>query len=371
MDATQNRILIVDDDPLNVRVLVELLRSQFTLSIARDGQETLDLLGRSVLPDLILLDVMMPGMDGYEVCRRIKANPLFGSVPIIFVTALNQTFDETAAFDVGGVDFINKPIVPAVLIARVKTQLALRHSEQRLIQQNTHLDDLVKERTRELAQTQDVMIRALASLCEIRDNETLNHLRRMQHYVAALAHAIEKHPAFAGQVNDLFIERLFRSAPLHDIGKVGLSDAILTKNGPLTLEEQKEMQRHPTIGREAIMKSLASENADEIDFLTVAVDLIGSHHECWDGSGYPDGLSDESIPLAGRLLCVADCYDEAMTEGTYNAPGAHQRAVERIRESAGQRFDPRLVSAFLSVAEEFRLIAEHFPDAIDTNNRVS
>jgi putative two-component system response regulator len=362
MDSTPDRVLIVDDDPLNVRVLVELLRSQFSLSIARDGQETLDLLGRSALPDLILLDVMMPGMDGYEVCRRIKSNPIFNSIPIIFVTALNQTFDETAAFDVGGVDFITKPIVPAVLIARVQTQLALRRSEQRLIQQNAHLDELVKERTRELALTQDVMIRALASLCEVRDDDTIHHLRRMQHYVSTLARSIEKTPAFSGQVNDLFIDRLFRSAPLHDIGKVGLSDAILSKNGPLSPEEQQEMQRHPMIGREAIMKSLAFEAADEIDFLSVAVDLIGSHHECWDGSGYPDGLAGDNIPLAGRLLSLADCYDEVITEGEYNPVGQHQKAVEIIRELSGQRFDPRLVAAFLSVAEEFRLIAEHFPD---------
>jgi len=367
-DSTQERVLIVDDDPLNVRVLVELLRSQFSLSVARDGQETLDLLDRNVLPDLILLDVMMPGMDGYEVCRRIKANPSLSGIPIIFVTALNQTFDETTAFDVGGVDFINKPIVPAVLIARVQTQLALRRSEKQLIQQNAHLDELVQERTRELALTQDVMIRALASLCEVRDNETIHHLRRMQHYVSTLAHAIEKTPSFSGQVNDIFIDRLFRSAPLHDIGKVGLSDAVLTKNGPLTEEEQKEMQRHPVIGREAILKSLAFENADEIDFLSVAVDLIGSHHERWDGSGYPDGLSGEDIPLAGRLLSVADCYDEILTEGPFNAPGAHDKAVTRIREASGKLFDPRIVAAFLSVTEEFRVIAEHFSDHPQTPN---
>jgi len=361
-DTTPDRILIVDDDPLNVRVLVELLKSQYSLSVARDGQETLELLGRSAIPDLILLDIMMPGMDGYEVCQRIKANPELSSVPIIFVTALNQTFDETKGFDVGGVDFINKPIVPAVLIARVQTQLALRKSERRLIQQNAHLDELVHERTRELTLTQDVMIRALASLCEIRDNDTLHHLKRMQHYVSTLARAIEKNPAFTGQVNDLFIDRLFRSAPLHDIGKVGLSDAVLTKQEPLTDEEREEMQRHPLIGREAIMKSLAFEHADEIDFLTVAVDLISSHHECWDGSGYPDGLSGEDIPLAGRLITVADCYDEVLKEGAFNVPGAHQKAVERIRRGSGREFDPRLVAAFLSVAEEFHVIAEHFPD---------
>lgn len=361
-EATQDRILIVDDDPLNVRVLVELLRPSYGLSVARDGQEALDLLGRNTLPDLILLDVMMPGMDGYEVCRRAKANPAFRSIPIIFVTALNQTFDETTAFDVGGVDFINKPIVPAVLLARVGTQLALRRTEQRLIQQNIHLDELVKERTRELALTQDVMIRALASLCEVRDNETIHHLRRMQHYVAALAHAIEKHPAFSADINEQFIDRLFRSAPLHDIGKVGLSDAVLTKKGPLTPEETQEMQRHPIIGREAILRSLAFEAAGEIDFLKVAVDLIGSHHESWDGSGYPFGLAGEDIPLAGRLLNLADCYDEVITEGEYNHVGAHNKACEHIRENAGRRLDPRLVSAFLSAAEEFRLIAEHFPD---------
>lgn len=361
-DSIQDRILVVDDDPLNVRVLVELLRSEFSLSIARDGNETLDLLERSTLPDLILLDVMMPGMDGYEVCRRIKANPKLSPIPIIFVTALNQTFDETTAFDAGGVDFINKPIVPAVLLARVRTQLALRRSERNLIQQNAHLDELVKERTQELETTQDVMIRALASLCEVRDNDTIHHLRRIQHYVIALARALENYPVFAGQINAVFIDRLFRSAPLHDIGKVGLSDAILGKRDALNPDELLEMQRHPIIGREAILKSVAFEAAGEIDFLNVAVDLIGSHHECWNGSGYPEGLAGEDIPLAGRLLSVADCYDEFIAQTPYNAPGAHQAAIDAIRSDAGQRFDPRIVSGFLSVADEFKLIAEHFPD---------
>lgn len=358
MEPLQDRILIVDDDPLNVRVLVEFLRGEYGLTIARDGQQTLDRLQAGALPDLILLDVMMPGMDGYEVCRRIKADPATRAVPVIFVTALNQPFDESAAFDAGAVDFLTKPIAPAVLQARVRTHLRLRRSERLLTRQNAQLDDQVRERTRELSLTQAAMIRALAILSSLRDDDGAAHQRRTQNYVLALGRAAQRHPAFAGAISDRALDALYRLTPLHDVGKIGVQpDATRS-----AAEVQAEMRRHPVIGRDALMTALESEGAGDIEFLRIGVDLIGSHHERWDGQGYPDGLAGEAVPLAGRLMAIADAYDIAVSVHPWQPGARHDDAVRQIQQGSSTRFDPRLVEAFLGVAEEFRQSAGHYPD---------
>jgi len=362
METLQDRVLIVDDDPLNVRVLVEFLRGEYSLTIARDGPQTLERLQAGPLPDLILLDVMMPGMDGYEVCRRIKADPATRAVPVIFVTALNQPFDESAAFDAGGVDFLTKPIAPAVLQARVRTHLRLRRSERLLTRQNALLDEQVRERTRELTLTQAAMIRALAILSALRDQGGAAHQRRTQHQVRALALAAQRHAAFAGKISDRFLEALHRLAPLHDIGKIGIRESVLRKQGGLDVAELGELQRHPSIGRDVIVAALESEGAGAVEFLRVGADLIAGHHEHWDGSGYPAGLAGEAIPLAGRLMAVADAYDVAVSHLPWRPSAYHEAAVAAIVQAAGTRFDPRLVECFQAVSEEFRQAAEHYPD---------
>ena len=357
MEALQDRILIVDDDPLNVRVLVEFMRGEYSLTIARDGPQTLERLKTDVLPDLILLDVMMPGMDGYEVCRRIKADPMTRSVPVIFVTALNQPFDESA------VDFLNKPIAPSVLQARVRTHLRLRRSERLLTRQNAQLDEQVRERTRELSLTQAVMIRTLAILSSQRDRRGTGHQRRTQLYVQALARSARRLPALADQINDAFLDAVFRLAPLHDIGRIALRDMALDDDGqPLHPDDLAEFRRHPAIGRDAVLAALEAEAAGEIGLLRVAAELIGTHHECWDGSGYPDGLCGDAIPLAGRLMALADAYDVAIAAPPWAPSRRHEAAVQSLQAGSGSRFDPRLVEAFLAVAEEFRLAAEQHPD---------
>ncbi|MDE3010788.1 MAG: response regulator [Pseudomonadota bacterium] len=361
MEPLQDRILIVDDDPLNVRVLVEFLRGEYGLTIARDGQQTLDRLQAGPLPDLILLDVMMPGMDGYEVCRRIKADPATRAVPVIFVTALNQPFDESAAFDAGAVDFLTKPIAPAVLQARVRTHLRLRRSERLLTRQNAQLDEQVRARTRELSLTKAVMIRALAILSSLRDDDGAAHQRRTQNYVLALGRAAQRHPAFAGAISDRMLDALYRLTPLHDIGKIGVQ-AHIPGSTRSPAEDEAEMRRHPVIGRNALTAALESEGAGDIEFLHIAADLIGSHHERWDGQGYPDGLAGDAIPLPGRLMAIADAYDIAVSAPPWQPGVRHEDAVQLIQQGSGSRFDPRLVEAFLAAAEEFRQSAGHYPD---------
>lgn len=357
----RDRILVVDDDPMNIRVLVELLQTEFTLSIARSGEEALELLGKGSLPELILLDIMMPGLDGYGVCARLKANASWAPIPVMFITALNQSFDETRGFEAGAVDYISKPVVPPVLLARVRTQMSLRRAQRELMQHNEQLEHLVQARTHEVLLTQEVMMRALSNLSELREGEG-DYVRRIQHGVLALARAIQSYPTFAWIINQQFLDRLFRSAGLQNIGMMGLPHAIIKKQTERTPEEEALYRRHPEIGRDALMASLAAEATETIEFLQVAVDMVGAHHESWDGTGYPDGLRGEEIPLSARILRLVNAYNDGISQDGYNGPGAHERAIELIRVGSGRDFDPRLVAAFLSVSEEFRLIAIHYAD---------
>lgn len=358
----QDRILIVDDEPINVKILVDLLRADHGLIVAKDGPQALARLQGEGLPDLILLDVMMPGMDGIEVCRRLKADPRTADIPVIFITALGQTHDETTGFAVGAVDYITKPISPPVVLARVATHLSLRRARALLKDQNAALEEQVAERTRDLMITQDVTIRALASLAETRDNETGNHIRRTQHYVRRLAEDLRNHPRFAADLDDRAIELLYKSAPLHDIGKVGIPDAILLKPGRLSDDEFEIMKTHAALGRTAIQAALEGDEAQGIQFLRYAEEIAAGHHEKWDGSGYPAGLAGDAIPLSARLMAVADVYDALISRRCYKPPFPHEKAVEIITAARGAQFDPDIVDAFLRIAEDFRTIAQTYAD---------
>ena len=264
---------------------------------------------------------MMPNMDGYEVCRRLKENEATGDIPVIFVTAKSDVEDETKGFDVGGVDYITKPISPPIVLSRVRTHLELKRARQFLKNQNEILDQKVKERTRELTLTQDVTILSLASLAETRDNETGGHIRRTQNYVRLLAEELITHPKFVGVLDDNTVNLLYKSAPLHDIGKVGVPDRILLKPGKLTDDEFEEMRKHTTLGRDAILNAEKGfgENI-ESSFLSYAREIAYTHHEKWDGSGYPTGISGENIPVSGRLMALADVYDALISKRVYKPP---------------------------------------------------
>ncbi len=354
-------ILAVDDAPANLTVLAGVLGDEYAVAVADSGAATLQYLARSTLPDLILLDVTMPDMDGYEVCRRLKAEPRLRDIPVIFVTARTEDEDEKRGLDIGGVDYITKPISAAIVRARVRNHLLIKRAQDLLRDQNTELERLVAERTREIVEVQDATIFALATLAETRDNETGNHIRRTQFYVKALAEALRRNPAYAAALSDAEIDKLFKSAPLHDIGKVGVPDAVLCKPGKLTDDEWALMRQHPAYGRDAILAAEAMLTGHH-SFLRFAREIAYGHHEKWDGSGYPEGLAGEAIPLSARLMALADVYDALISKRVYKPPMAHVDAVTIILKGRGAHFDPAVVDAFLAVEGEFRVIAGRFSD---------
>ncbi|MDQ5910407.1 MAG: cyclic di-GMP phosphodiesterase [Pseudomonadota bacterium] len=359
--AQQQTLLIVDDTPDNITLLSALLKDRYRVKVATHGERALKIALTAPPPDLILLDIMMPGMDGYEVCQRLKADPQTSDIPIIFLTAKVQVEDEEKGLKLGAVDYITKPISPPIVLARVETHLTLKNARQFLKDRNAYLEEEVRRRTREVVAIQDVTILAMASLAETRDNETGNHIRRTQYYVQALARKLQCHPRFAAFLTDETIELLFKSAPLHDIGKVGIPDRILLKPGRFTPEEFEIMKTHTTLGRDAI---LAAEQHLETpnSFLRFAREIAYSHQEKWDGSGYPEGRSGDDIPISARLMAVADVYDALISRRVYKEAMPHEQAVELIREGRGGHFDPDIVDAFLAIAEECQAIATRFVD---------
>lgn len=354
-------ILIVDDVPANLQVLNSLLKDEYRTLIATSGQRAIELAQAEPRPDLILLDIMMPDLDGYQVCEVLKSEPRTREVPVIFITGKVALEDEVRGFQVGCVDYITKPISPPILRARVKTHLMLAAARELLKERNIDLEHKVQERTEEVVRVQDATFIAFGSLAETRDNETGNHLRRTQSYVRALANRLKDHPAYRDHLSEEKIETLCKSAPLHDIGKVGIPDSILLKPDKLTPEEFEVMKTHTRIGRDSI--AAAQETlGDHSEFLALAREIAYGHHEKWDGTGYPEGLKGEDIPVSARLMAVADVYDALISDRVYKKALSHDEAVEVIREGRGNHFDPTVVDAFLELAEEFRAMASSYRD---------
>jgi putative two-component system response regulator len=367
MNALQDQhakqvVLIVDDTPDNITLLSALLKDMYRIKIATNGIKALHIAATSPAPDLILLDVMMPEMDGYETCRRLKENPMTAEIPVIFLTAKSQVSDEEMGLKLGAVDYISKPISPPIVLARVATQLHLVRARNLLQDQNKHLESLVHDRTIKLAKMQDAIIMAMASLAETRDNETGNHIRRTQNYVAALARQLKHLPRFSSELTDENIELLYKSAPLHDIGKVGIPDNILLKPGKLTSEEFEIMKLHTNYGRETIL-SVERYLGESNEFLRFAREITYSHQEKWDGSGYPENLSGDSIPVSARLMAVADVYDALISRRVYKPAFSHEEAIDIMRKGRGTHFDPDILDGFLQITEEFRQIALRYRES--------
>ncbi|MEY2632134.1 MAG: hypothetical protein RIR00_788 [Pseudomonadota bacterium] len=361
-------LLVVDDTPDNLFLLSELLCDIYHVVCSNNGPQALQMAARKPQPDLILLDVMMPVMDGYEVCRRLKSDPQTMDIPVIFVTARSDIDDEERGLELGAVDYITKPVSPPIVMARVKTHLAMKATADLLRHQNEYLELEVEKRTQEVVRRsqeiqaiQDVTIMAMASLAETRDNETGNHIRRTQYYVKALAEELKTHPRFCETLDERNIALLFKSAPLHDIGKVGIPDSILLKPGKLTPEEFEIMKTHTILGRDAIQHA-EEQLGMNVDFLRYAKEIAYSHQEKWDGSGYPLGLKGENIPLSARLMAVADVYDALISKRVYKPAMPHDKAVSIIREGAGSHFDPDIVAAFLGIQQTFAEIARRYAD---------
>lgn len=360
-DAGQQTILIVDDAPENLAVLSELLLPVYRVRAANSGERALRIAGSAPRPDLILLDVMMPGIDGYGVFARLRADPATADIPVIFVSAGDGPEAELRGLQAGALDYIAKPVVPALVLARVRNQLELKQARDRLQNQNVWLEAEVNRRMAENDLTQRVSIRALAHLAEIRDPETGYHILRTQAYVDRLARRLKDHPRFADVLNDRYIDLLARSAPLHDIGKVGVPDAILQKPGKLTAEEWVTMKTHARLGAEAI--ELAERDAaEEVEFLKLAKEIAQWHHEKWDGSGYPDGLAGDGIPLSARLMALADVFDAVISRRVYKAAMSFEQARSIIADGRGGHFDPDMADAFLAGFDEFVAIATRYRD---------
>lgn len=355
-------ILVVDDEPANITVLSGTLKGNYRVIVAKNGKQAIERIENIVTPDLILLDIMMPDMDGYELCQILKQRPETKDIPIIFVSAMSEYNDEEKGLQLGAIDYITKPFSPAIVLTRVRNILQLRDAQLSLEDQNKALEQKVAERTREVFLTQKVTIHALASLAETRDNETGNHIRRTQYYVKTLAVNLMQNGYHLDELNKESIDLIFRSAPLHDIGKVGIPDSILLKPGKLDREEFEIMKTHASLGAMALESAQESIGDNETSFLRYAREIAESHHEKWDGSGYPKGLVGEDIPVSGRIMALADVYDALISARPYKPAFSHEQAKEIILEGNGKHFDPQVVEAFLNTESQFQAIAAEFRD---------
>ncbi len=385
----KNTVLVVDDTPENLTVLGELLQPRFRVRVANSGRRALQVANSEPRPDLILLDVMMPEMDGYAVIRELRTNPGTRDIPVIFVTAMDADSDEEYGLSLGAVDYITKPIRPAIVLARVIAHMELKLARDALKDQNHWLETEIARRLRDNQLMQDVSIRALASLAEARDMETGHHIRRTQSYVEALIEQLRNHPRFSAFFTATMAHMVGKAAPLHDIGKVGIPDSILLKPARLTPDEFRIMKTHSAIGGDAIDLAMRGElsqsdfeilqnhchlGSDALDaavqefesaplaFLAVAKEIAMWHHEKWDGSGYPDGLVGDAIPIPARLMALADVFDALASRRIYKEPMPFDVAVRIISDGSGTHFDPDVVDAFLASQAVFQNILARYAD---------
>lgn len=355
-------ILLVDDQPANLTLLTEWLAPTYALRAANSGAGALRVAALQPKPDLILLDIMMPDLDGYTVLTRLRANALTKNIPVIFITALSDSVDEQRGLELGAADYICKPIQPMLLLSRVRVQIEAQRGREWMRNQNAALEVEVNRRMAENDLIQQVGIRALAYLAETRDPETGNHILRTQAYVQRLAQRLQAQPGFAATLSDQYIQLLTRSAPLHDIGKVGIPDHILRKPGKLTPSEWEIMQTHARLGSDAIEKA-ECDMAMPLAFLSLAKEIAHWHHEKWDGSGYPDGLVGEAIPLSARIMAVADVFDALISRRVYKPAMGYAQVREIIAAGRGQHFDPLITDQFLAGFADFVAIAESLRDS--------
>jgi len=354
-------VLIVDDSPANLTLLGSLLHTTYTVKAVNHGSQALQVANDDP-PDLILLDIMMPDISGYEVCRQLKANLHTREIPVIFLTSKSDAESEEIGMALGAVDYITRPINPGILLSRVRAHFRDAAHARTMRVNNEYLEYEVAKRNRELQALEHVTILALASLAEVRDQDTGNHLRRTQNYIRALGRHLHTHPRFATYLSEAVINMLFKCAPLHDIGKVGIPDRILLKPGRYEPAEFAIMKTHPALGFEALTRAQASVG-QSVGFLEIAKQIVYSHHEKWDGSGYPQGLAGDAIPISARLMALADVYDALISRRVYKPGMTHAQASKIIVDGRGTHFDPDVVDAFLALGDEFQAIALRYADS--------
>lgn len=352
--APTSTIMIVDDSPSNLELLgLMLTEVGHTVHPFSDGRTALKWAWANP-PDLILLDLVMPGMDGFEICLRLKREERLKDIPVIFISSKNELKTKVRAFSLGCVDYITKPYEAEELRTRVHTHLQIRSMQVRLTEQNLWLERLVEQKVKEVSDSQLATILALAKLAESRDDDTGNHLERVQVLCALIAEHLSHTQAYQHEIDRTFIRDIHHASALHDIGKVGIPDRILLKPGRLDPDEFAIMQQHTIIGSETLeaVRRKYQGNA----FIEMGISIARWHHERWDGTGYPDGLQHEKIPLCARIMAVADVYDALHTERCYKKAIPHAQAVEIIRQGRGLQFAPDIVEAFLALAEHLPLL---------------
>lgn len=346
-------ILIVDDIEVNRLILEEILKDKYDTEAAEDGKMAVSLmLSGKVKPSIVLLDIMMPEMDGYEVLEVMKNNPLTEHIPVIFITAADASLNETKGLELGAVDYIPKPFNPDIVKARVATHLRLYHYSERL-------EIVVQQKVSELMLSKEKMLETMANIIEYRNLESGSHVKRTKELTRILAKCLYENPSLERNVTKEAIGVMAKAAPLHDVGKISISDNVLLKSGKLTTEEFDIMKTHTTLGGTMInLMIYDNENEEDNEYLLCCHDIALCHHERWDGKGYPSGMVGEEIPLSARILSLVDVYDALVSERIYKAAVSHEQAVKIICKGAGTQFDDKVVEAFMMVQDKFKEYCE-------------
>lgn len=360
----KNEIMIIDDEVVNISVLSEILKPHYTVSVFKSGIEALKHIETGKKPDLILLDINMPDLNGYDVLDRLHENRKNKDIPVIFITILDTIEDEEKGLLKGAVDFISKPFHAEIILARVKVQLELKAARDLLKHENIYLEKEVAKRFRENQLVFDITMDIVTQLVETRDEETAHHITRARAYMERLARRMAMSPKYENLIDEAFIERIVKACPLHDIGKVGISDQILLKPGILTSEEYDLMKEHVMIGyrsiqravENSVLKDLLNSSGDSIpmEFFKEAMNIVRYHHEHYDGSGYPDGLKGEAIPISARMMALVDVFDALTNHRVYKPAWTIDKTVEYIEMQSGYQFDPDCVSALLAELDNFK-----------------
>lgn len=361
-------VLVVDDSEMNRDLLLRRLdKMGLRITEASNGEEALAAMDKESF-DLVLLDIMMPVMDGYETLERMQKKIDLKRIPVIMITALDDVDSAVRCIDLGAVDYITKPFNPTLLQSRVTASLERKRlSDMEQIRRQTvelnneYLSDQVRQKVQEISRTQLAAIFAMSKLAESRDPETGEHLERMREYCKVLSEHLMRTPKYSTVITNEFVDSVYAASPLHDIGKVGIDDSVLLKPGKLTDEEWVQMKLHPVIGAETLREVDRQHPGNA--FILTGIEIAESHHEKWDGSGYPHGLSGEVIPLSARILALGDVYDALTSKRCYKDAFSHEKSVSIILDGKGNHFDPDVVDAFQKTESEFMRIRKEFVDS--------
>jgi len=350
MAETRKKVILVDDNPINLKLARNTLMGKYDVFTVPSAAKLFELLEKTLV-DIILLDVMMPEMSGYDAIKVLKNNPRTADIPVIFLTSKSDTNSELEGFVQGAVDFVSKPFSPQLLLKRVDVHVLVESQKKELEHINQNLQHLVDEKTEEIQELQNAILKTMSNLVEYRDNVTGDHVERSEYFLKLLTEEMIRQNVYNDEVRDWDMKLFFQSSQLHDVGKIAIRDNILMKPAKLTAEEFNEIKKHTYYGEKVIEK--IQESTKESVFLTHAKIMAGTHHEKWDGTGYPRGIAGSDIPLQGRLLALVDVYDALISERPYKKPFPPDEALEIIKQGSGVQFDPALVEIFTAAAQHF------------------